>query len=93
VLGVARRSLNDSTPLPSTRQDAEQGLCLVGLIALLDPARPEAADAIARAHRAGIRIHVVTGDNGGTAAEIARQVGIGTGDSRAVVVTGTPSTP
>lgn len=88
VLGIARRPLADAVPLPTTRQEVERGLCLVGLVALLDPARPEAAEAITRAHGAGIRIHVVTGDNGSTAAEIARQVGIGTGDHSAVVVTG-----
>ena len=46
------------------------------------------ADAIARAHRAGIRIHVVTGDNGTTATEIAHQVGIGTGAAGGITVTG-----
>ncbi len=58
------------------------------MVAPLDPARPEAAEAIERAHRAGIRIHVVTGDNGSTASEIARQVGIGIGDAGAAVVSG-----
>ena len=88
VLAMARRPLPARTPLPSTRDDAERDLCLLGLVALLDPARPETADAMARAHRAGIRIHVVTGDNGTTAAEIARRVGIGTGPAGLVIVTG-----
>ena len=57
--------------------EAERDLCLLGLVAMLDPPRPEVAAAIGRAHRAGIRIHVVTGDNGLTAAAIARAVGIG----------------
>ena len=88
VLGVARRRVPTGSPPPSTREDAERDLCLLGMVALLDPARPEAIDAIARAHRAGIRIHVVTGDNGTTAAEIARRVGIGTGTAGIVIVTG-----
>jgi calcium-translocating P-type ATPase len=88
VLAVARRPLPTGSPPPSTRDDAERDLCLLGVIALLDPARPEVADVIARAHRAGIRIHVVTGDNGTTAAEIARRVGIGTGPAGIVTVTG-----
>jgi magnesium-transporting ATPase (P-type) len=46
---------------------------------MLDPPRPEVRAAIARVHRVGIRVHVVTGDNGLTAAAIARQVGIGVG--------------
>ena len=88
VLAVARRPLPAGSPPPSTRDDAERDLCLLGVVALLDPARPEVADAITRAHRAGIRIHVVTGDNGTTAAEIARRVGIGTGPAGIVTVTG-----
>lgn len=54
---------------------------------MLDPPRPQVLAAIKRAHRAGIRIHVVTGDNGQTAAAIARSVGIGAGDMK--VITGT----
>ena len=61
----------------SEREDAERELCLLGLVALFDPPRPEVADAVARCHQAGIRILVVTGDYGPTAAEIARRVGIG----------------
>ncbi|BFV60642.1 cation-transporting P-type ATPase [Kitasatospora sp. CMC57] len=87
VLAVARRALPVGQAPPDRREEAERNLCLIGLIALADPARPEVADAIALAHRAGITVHVVTGDNGLTAAAIAGQVGIGHRGSR--VVTGT----
>ncbi len=85
VLAIARRPLLGSD-VPARREDAENGLCLLGLVAILDPPRPGVREAIGQAHRAGIRIHVVTGDNGLTAAEIARQVGIGDGNSP--IVTG-----
>ncbi|MEF9886994.1 HAD family hydrolase [Streptomyces sp. P9-A4] len=44
---------------------------------MYDPPRPEAAEAVRRCHEAGIRVHVVTGDNGATAAAVAREAGIG----------------
>ena len=53
---------------------------------LFDPPRPEVAEAVARCHHAGIRIVVVTGDYGLTAAEIARRVGIAR--DGAAVITG-----
>jgi calcium-translocating P-type ATPase len=87
VLAAASRDLPAGAPVPGRREDAERGLCLTGLVAMLDPPRPEVAAAIERVHHAGIRVHVVTGDNGLTAAAIARGVGIGTGGMR--VVTGT----
>jgi len=77
VLAVARRRLPPGAPPPERREDAEQELCLLGLIALFDPPRAEVPDAVESCHEAGVRIVVVTGDHGLTAAEIARRVGIG----------------
>lgn len=87
VLAVARRRQPTGEPPPARREEAERDLCLIGLIAMADPARPEVPGAIGLAHRAGITVHVVTGDNGLTAAAIAAQVGIGHRGSR--IVTGT----
>jgi Ca2+-transporting ATPase len=49
---------------------------LLGLVALTDPVRPEAAAAVAACHRAGIRPVLVTGDHAGTAVAVARRVGL-----------------
>jgi calcium-translocating P-type ATPase len=81
VLAFANRELNPGDTLPDRREDAESGLCFLGLAALLDPPRPEVADAVARCHTAGIRIIVVTGDHPLTAIAITRQLGIGSDDS------------
>jgi calcium-translocating P-type ATPase len=87
VLAIGRRQLPPGSSLPVQREDAERDLCLIGLVAMLDPPRPEVPAAIRRVHRAGIRVHVVTGDNGLTAAAIARRTGIGADGMR--VVSGT----
>jgi calcium-translocating P-type ATPase len=84
VLAVAHRTMPAGSAVPGRRDDAEQRLCLAGLVAMLDPPRPEVPAAIEQAHRAGIRIHVVTGDNGLTAAAVARRVGIGRRGMRVV---------
>ncbi|WDZ86513.1 cation-translocating P-type ATPase [Micromonospora cathayae] len=94
VLAAARRRLA-ATPGhppggagagPGERAGVERDLTFLGFVAMIDPPRPEVPDAVARCHTAGIRIIMVTGDHGRTAAAIARQVGITRGD--ATVVTG-----
>ncbi len=77
VLALARRRLPDGGELPEQRDQVERDLCFLGLAAMLDPPRPEVPRAVADCHRAGIRIIVITGDHGLTAAAVARQVGIG----------------
>jgi calcium-translocating P-type ATPase len=84
VLAVARRRLPDGSEPPERREDAERELCLLGLVGLFDPPRAEVSDAVAQCHEAGIRVVVVTGDYGPTAAEIARRVGIATDGSTVV---------
>jgi magnesium-transporting ATPase (P-type) len=82
VLAVAERALDDG--VPRRREDAERNLVLLGLVAMIDPPRPEVPAAVARCHRAGIRIIVVTGDHALTAAAIARRIGIARGDPTVV---------
>ncbi|HEY7890786.1 MAG TPA: cation-transporting P-type ATPase [Solirubrobacteraceae bacterium] len=82
VLALAQRAIGPGAPPP--REEAERGLCFLGLIAMLDPPRPEVEAAVASCHSAGIRIIVITGDHPLTATAIARQVGIGGGEPRAI---------
>jgi calcium-translocating P-type ATPase len=76
LIAVASRPLGDEPP-PKQREQVEKGLTLLGLVAMEDPPRPEVADAVESCHRAGIRIHVITGDHPLTATAIAHRVGIG----------------
>jgi Cu+-exporting ATPase len=48
---------------------------LAGLVAVADPLKESARDAIAALHRDGLRIVMLTGDSRGTAEAIARQIG------------------
>ncbi|GAB3064523.1 cation-translocating P-type ATPase [Sediminivirga luteola] len=56
--------------------DVQEGLELCGVVGIVDPPRPEAIDAIAQCRRAGVRVKMITGDHAGTAAAIAREMGI-----------------
>ncbi|WP_237056383.1 cation-translocating P-type ATPase [Microbulbifer sediminum] len=53
-----------------------RNLCLLGLVGMVDPPRPEAARAIADCRKAGIRVCMVTGDHPHTALSIARELGL-----------------
>jgi len=84
VLALARRLLPGEEPL--VPQAVERELELLGLVGMLDPPRPEVADAVVRCHRAGIRVVMVTGDAAATAEAIARKIGLVR--RRAHVITG-----
>jgi Ca2+-transporting ATPase len=84
VLGVATQQKQERPP--QAAQELEQNLIFVGLVAMIDPPRPEVAEAIARCHQAGIQVTMVTGDYGLTAEAIARRIGLVDGKVR--VVTG-----
>ncbi|MET0765994.1 MAG: cation-transporting P-type ATPase [Blastococcus sp.] len=70
--GVVERWAGEGRRVLAVVQDGG----LLGLVALDDPIRPEAASAIAACHRAGIRPVLVTGDHAGTAQAVAREVGL-----------------
>jgi P-type Ca2+ transporter type 2C len=76
VLAVAKRS-------NATTADAEQDMTFLGLIAMIDPPRPEAKQAVDRCRAAGITPVMITGDHPLTAQAIARELGILT-EGRAV---------
>lgn len=56
--------------------ESEQGFLFLGLIAMVDPPRPESAGAVENAAQAGIKTVMITGDHKETAVAIARQIGI-----------------
>lgn len=58
------------------RNEVENQLEFRGLIGLYDPPRPESARSVRQCHRAGINVHMLTGDHPGTAQAIAVEVGI-----------------
>ena len=75
VLALAHRPLDRVGP----RDEVEAELEYDGLLALLDPPRPEVRGAVSACHSAGIRVIVITGDHALTALEVARRVGIEVG--------------
>ena len=91
TLGVAYRTIDsDASALGDLDGSAESDLVLLGVVGIIDPPRPEAAAAVAEAHRAGIRTVMITGDHPATARRIATDLGIlGPVYDPAAVVTGT----
>lgn len=76
VLAIAHKVAHFSAVTPFSAEAVEKDLVFLGLIAMMDPPRPEVAAAVAKCHTAGIRVVMITGDYGLTAESIARKIGI-----------------
>jgi len=78
VLGFAYRETDGKI------DNTEENLIFAGMLGMIDPPREEAADAVARCHKAGINVKMITGDHMITATAIARQLGIADDQSGAL---------
>lgn len=79
VIALASQTTKELSENPS-------GLTFLGLAAMIDPPRPEAAQAVLECKEAGIKVMMITGDHPVTALAIAREIGIATDAGK--VVTG-----
>ena len=78
---VPREQLDEAEEL---NEHMEQELVWLGVIGMMDPPRPEAAESVRLAQRAGIRVIMITGDHPITAGAIARELGISQENERAL---------
>lgn len=66
-----------------TEKDLNE-LVFLGFQGMIDPPRQEAIEAVKKCRTAGIRVVMITGDHLETAKSVAKQIGIGDGDSKAL---------
>ncbi|WP_413933226.1 cation-translocating P-type ATPase [Nitrospira sp. BLG_1] len=81
VLGVAYRPLGSQV---LADEDVERDLIFLGLLAMKDPLRSEATEAVRLCRQAGIRTAMITGDHKETAVAIARELGLQRNDDMAL---------
>ncbi len=74
VIAVAKRAFARGEVIPASLPDSRLVLC--GLVGLADPPRESVRRDIEQCVRAGIRVVMITGDNGITAGAIARKIGM-----------------
>lgn len=83
VIAVGQMKADDISDVPDTLEECT--LDFLGLIGLTDPPRETVKEDIEACVRAGIRVVMITGDNGITAGSIAKKVGIPNADK---IITG-----
>ncbi len=78
VLGLAYRVTRDvpDNPEQIKTEELEKDLVFVGLVGMIDPARPEVRPALEKARHAGIQTIMITGDYPNTARAIAENIGM-----------------
>jgi P-type Ca2+ transporter type 2C len=78
VLGLAYQQIGEPGIIAAKDgfEEEQVDMIFVGLVGMMDPARPEAAEAIERCRRAGIRVIMATGDHRITGEAIGRDIGI-----------------
>ena len=74
VIGVGVMKPESEEEIPKTLTGCKLTLC--GLVGLVDPPRESVKEDIANCTHAGVRVVMITGDNGRTASAIAKQIGI-----------------
>ncbi len=84
VFAVAYKTY-DNAPAEYTSEALEYDMIFIGLTGMIDPVRPEVKDAIVECRGAGIKPIMITGDHINTAKAIARELGILTDDSQAMM--------
>jgi Ca2+-transporting ATPase len=75
VLAFARKEVS-AEQVQIDHADLSEDTVFLGLQGMIDPPRPEAIDAVAACQAAGILVKMITGDHAGTAAAIAKQLGL-----------------
>ncbi len=89
TLAFAHREIADNEGTDCLALAQQGRLTLEGICAIMDPVRPEVPSAVKNCHDAGIHVKMVTGDNAGTAIEIAKRIGLWTeSDREEQVITG-----
>lgn len=84
VFAVAYKEY-DAAPTVYDSPTLENDMIFIGLTGMIDPVRPEVKDAIVECRSAGITPIMITGDHINTAKAIARELGILTDDSQAMM--------
>ena len=73
VLALAHRRVDS---VPDRLEEALHGLEFIGLVAMIDPLRPDVIDAVRQCREASIKVAMVTGDHPQTAHVLAKELGI-----------------
>jgi Ca2+-transporting ATPase len=74
TLALARKETGSNNSMSA--EEAECGLCFLGVVGVIDPPRAEVSDALKKAQGAGIKVIVITGDSPVTARAVAEQIGL-----------------